>query len=461
MTMTQILIADDNRTTSQTLCTLVERWGYRAFAAFDGRQALSILEAETIDVLLTDLRMPHLDGMELLQLVRERWPEVIVIVVTAYGSIQTAVEAMQLGAFDFLTKPYENKELRVKFERCVAQRDMVLKLERMNARIASFEDEAQERLGMGDIVGSSPTLQSVFQDIRKVASTDSTVLLLGESGTGKELVARAIHAQSPRQDQAFVASHCAAYSEGVLESELFGHEKGAFTGAVSRKIGRVEMADRGTLFLDEIGDISPGIQVKLLRVLQEREFERVGGTQTLSFDSRIIAATNQDLEAAIKRGAFREDLFYRLNVFSITLPPLRERKEDIPALVETFCQHQTQRLNRPVSSLTQRALEVMMAYEWPGNVRELQNVIERAAILAEGEEIDVKHLPLSMDSSRPAHVTLPEEDVDFDEEMEKFERQLILHAYENSNRVKARTAKMLGIDRNRLRYKLKKYGIDD
>ena len=459
--MAQILIVDDNRTTTQTLCTLTERWGFKAFAAFDGAQALSILEAESIDVLVTDLRMPNMDGMELLRTVRERWPEIIAMVVTAYGSIQTAVEAMQMGAFDFLTKPYDNKELRVKFERAVAQREMVLKLERMNARIASFEDEAGHQLGMGEIVGTSPAMQRVFEDIRKVAPTDSTVLIEGESGTGKELVARAIHAQSPRQGSAFVAAHCAAYAEGVLESELFGHEKGSFTGAVARKMGRLELADEGTLFLDEIGDISPAIQVKLLRVLQEREFERVGGTQTLSFGSRIIAATNQDLHAAIGEGRFREDLFYRLNVFSIVLPPLRERREDIPALVETFCRQQARQLNRPATGLSQRALEVMVAYDWPGNVRELQNVIERAAILSDRGEIDVEHLPVGMDAGRPAHVALPEEDVDFDAEMENFERRLILHAYERSERVKARTAKMLGIDRNRLRYKLKKFGIDD
>jgi len=459
--MPQILIVDDNRTTTQTLCTLVERWGYRAFGAFDGAQGLAVLESEVVDVMVTDLRMPGMDGMELLKRVRESWPEVIPIVVTAYGSIQTAVEAMQMGAFDFLTKPYENKELRVKFERAIAQREMVLEMERMNARIASFEDETERRMGMGEIVGSSPAMQRVFEDIRKVAPTDSTVLILGESGTGKELVARALHAQSPRREGAFVAAHCAAYAEGLLESELFGHEKGAFTGAVGRKIGRLELADRGSLFLDEIGDISPAVQIKLLRVLQEREFERVGGTTTLSFDSRIVAATNRDLNTAIGRGAFREDLFYRLNVFSILLPPLRERKEDIPALVETFCRQQARRLNRPVAGLSQRALEVMVTYDWPGNVRELQNVVERAVILADDGQIDVEHLPVAMDTGRPAQVALPEEDVDFDEEMERFERRLILHAYEKSERVKARTAKMLGIDRNRLRYKLKKYGIDD
>ena len=459
--MAHLLVVDDNRTTTQTLCTFAERWGYRAFPAFDGAQALSVLQEQEIDVVLTDLRMPNVDGMELLQRVRARWPEVVVIVVTAYGSIQTAVEAMQLGAFDFLTKPYENNELKMKLEKAAAQRDMVLRLERMNARIASFEAEAEQQYGMGRIVGASAAMQRVFEDIRRVAPTDATVLILGESGTGKELVARAVHAQSPRQAGAFVAAHCAAYAEGVLESELFGHEKGAFTGAAARKLGRLELADNGTLFLDEISDITPGVQVKLLRVLQEREFERVGGTNTLSFNSRVVAATNRDLTQEVQRGQFREDLFYRLNVFSIPLPPLRKRKEDIPDLVETFCRHQAQRLGRPLTGVSARALEAMVAYDWPGNVRELQNVVERAAILTDGDQLGLEHLPVSMGSGPATHVALPEEDVDFDEEMESFERRLILHAYEQCNRVKARTAKMLGIDRNRLRYKLKKYGIDD
>ena len=460
--MASILIADDNRTTTQTLSALVERWGHSVFPAFDGAEALTLLEAEAVDILLTDLRMPHVDGMELLRIVKERWPETIVIVVTAFGSVETAVEAMQAGAFDFLTKPYDNGELKIKLARAAAQRDMVVKLEHLNARIATYEHETEFQLGMGEIVGASAPMQRVFEDIRKVAPTDSTVLIQGESGTGKELVARAVHRQSPRRDRAFVAAHCPAYAEGVLESELFGHEKGAFTGAVTRKIGRLELAAGGTLFLDEIGDVSPSVQVKLLRVLQEREFERVGGTKTIQAQSRTVAATNRDLHAAVAEGGFREDLFYRLNVFAIVLPPLRDRKEDLSSLIQAFCHHQSERLNQPITGLSRTALEVMMAYDWPGNVRELQNVIERAAILTDCGEINVEHLPVALDASAPrAHVPLPDDDVDFDEEMEQFERRLILHAYEKSGKVKARTAKMLGIDRNRLRYKLKKYGIGD
>ena len=458
--MANILIVDDNRTTTETLCALVNRWNHTSTAAYDGAQALSVLEEETVDLLVTDLRMPNLDGMELLRTVRSRWPEVIVIVVTAFGSVETAVEAMKLGAFDFLTKPYDDKELRVKFERAAAQRELVLELERMNARIASFEDESNP-LGMGEIVGNSQAINQVFDDIRKVAPTDSTVLIHGESGTGKELVARAIHRESPRSDDAFVAANCAAYAEGLLESELFGHEKGAFTGAVARKLGRLELADKGTLFLDEVGEIPPDVQVKLLRVLQEREFERVGGTKTLRLDSRIIAATNRDLALAVKEGQIREDLYYRLNVISISLPPLRARMEDVPALVETFCRFQSARLKRNISGLSQRAMEIIMGYDWPGNVRELQNVIERAAILSETDEIGDAALPVSLDTGRQTNLSMPEGDVDFDREMDDYERRLILHAFEKSDKVKARTAKMLGIDRNRLRYKLKKYGIED
>jgi DNA-binding NtrC family response regulator len=455
--MTQILVADDNRTTTQTLCTLIERWGHSALPAFDGAEALALLESQPVDVLVTDLRMPQMDGMQLLHKVNERWPDLVVLVVTAFGSIETAVEAIKLGAFDFLTKPYDNKELRVKIERAAAQREMVLKLERMNAHIASFE----EQLTTGHIIGSSPPMQRVLEDVAKVAPTDSTVLIFGESGTGKELVAREIHAQSARSAHTFVAAHCAAYAQGVLESELFGHEKGSFTGASARKLGRLELADKGTLFLDEIGEISPEVQIKLLRVLQEREYERVGGTQTLKLDGRIVAATNKDLAQAIANGHFREDLFYRLNVFTIYLPPLRERREDIPDLVEAFCHQQAQRLGRPIDGFSQRALESMQNYAWPGNVRELQNVVERAAILAVDRRIDLDDLAIRQSPNTTAQITLPEEDVDFEEEMEKFERRLILHAYEKSAKVKARTAKMLGIDRNRLRYKLKKYGIDD
>ena len=457
--MTQILIVDDNRTTTTTLCSLAGHWGLTADGAFDGEQALTALQQSPYDVVVTDLRMPNVDGMQLLTTIREEWPDTVVIVVTAHGSIEIAVEAMQKGAFDFLTKPYDDGELRAKIERAVEQRQMMVRMERLDARVASLEEEKAHQFG--EMVGSSAAMNRVYDEIRKVAETESTVMLLGESGTGKELAARAIHDSSTRRDQAFVAVHCAAYAEGLLESELFGHEKGAFTGAVARKLGRLDLADGGTLFLDEIGDVPLPVQVKLLRVLQEREFERVGGTQTLKFDSRIIAATNRDLVAAIADGTFREDLYYRLNVFTVEMPSLRNRKEDLRSLVESFCERATQRTGQEVPGVTERALQAISEYEWPGNVRELLNAIERASILAAGAPIDLAHLPMLTSPGKGNEIALPESDVDFDDEMENFERRLILHAYEQCDHVKARTAKMLGIDRNRLRYKLRKYGIDD
>jgi len=459
--MANFLIVDDNKTSTDTLCALVERRGHAAHAAYDGQQALTVLEAEPIDVLVTDLKMPKMDGMQLLRTVRDRWPDVVVIVVTAHGSVEAAVEAMKIGAFDFVTKPLDNNELQVKLQKAVAQREMSLKMERMSARLDSYEADDVYRHGMGEIAGSSPSMRDLYAIIGKVAPTDSTVLIFGESGTGKELVARAIHQKSARAKGPFVSVHCTAYAEGILESELFGHERGAFTGAVARKIGRFEMADRGTFFLDEVGEIPMGIQTKLLRVIQERQFERVGGTQTIHVDIRIVSATNKNLQKAIQDGVFRQDLFYRLNIFAIDLPPLRDRKEDIPLLIETFVRREAQRLGHEVAGPSAQALDALMDYDWPGNVRELKNVIERAAVLACGESIDMPHLPPILSISSTSYVCLPNEDVDFDREMENFERRLILHAFEKSERVKAKAAKMLGIDRNRFRYKLEHFGIKD
>ncbi len=459
--MATFLIVDDNKSAANALCALVQRRGHETFAAYDGLQALSVLKAESIDILVTDLKMPNMDGMRLLQKVRESRPEIVVIVVTAHGSVEAAVEAMKLGAFDFVTKPLDNNELQVKFAKAVAQREMSLKMERLSAQIDSYEADNAYRYGMGEIIGASAPMKEVFETINKVAPTDSTVLIFGESGTGKELVARAIHQKSRRPKGPFISVHCAAYAEGILESELFGHERGAFTGAVARKIGRFELADRGTFFLDEVGEIPGGIQTKLLRVIQEKEFERVGGSRTLKVDIRLVSATNKNLHEAIAKSEFREDLFYRLNIFAIDLPPLRERKDDIPLLVEDFIKREAQRLGRAVKGPSPRALHALMDYDWPGNVRELKNIIERAAVLAQGEEIEVSHLPPMLSASTTSYVALPEEDLDFDREMENFEKRLIFHAYEKSGGVKAQAAKMLGIDRNRFRYKLEKYGIED
>jgi len=459
--MATFLIVDDNKVAADALQNLVERRGYPALTAYDGEQALRILEREAIDILVTDLKMPKIDGMQLLKTTRERWPEVIVVLITAYGSVEAAVEAMKIGAFDFVTKPLDNNELQVKFQKAVAQREMAQKMERLTARVTTYEEDDAYRYGTGQIIGASQPMRQVFAMIEKVAPSDSTVLICGESGTGKELVARAIHYKSLRAQAPFVSAHCVAYAAGVMESELFGHERGAFTGASARRIGRFELADRGTFFLDEVGEIPLEVQTKLLRVIQEKEFERVGGIKTLKVNIRIVSATNKNLSKAVKEGAFREDLFYRLNVFTIDLPPLRDRKSDIPSLIDAFIQREAQRLGRAVQAPTTRALDSLMDYDWPGNVRELRNVIERAAVLADGAAIDLSHLPPMLSRPVSSYVSLPEQDVNFDGEMENFERRLILHAYERSGRIKAKAARMLGIDRNRFRNKLEKFGITD
>ena len=459
--MAHFLIVDDDRTAADTLCALVTRRGHEATPAYDGEQGLAVLEDRPIDVVVTDLKMPKVDGLEVIRTIRERRPDVVSIVVTAHGSIESAVEAMRLGAFDFLTKPLDIAELGLKLTKAVAQRELALAMERMSERIRSYEVEDQYRYGMGEIVGTGPAMRRVFDAIEKVAPTDSTVLIFGESGTGKELVARAIHQRSARSEKPFIQVHCAAYAQTLLESELFGHERGAFTGADRRRIGRFELADGGTLFFDEVGEIAPATQIKLLRVLQEREFERVGGTQTIGVDIRLVSATNKDLKRAVTDGSFREDLFYRLNVFAIELPALRDRKEDIPHLVRAFLAREAKRFGRAEWSIDPAVIDALMEYDWPGNVRELQNVIERAAVMADDGEIAPVHLPPILTARRGAYVALPDAAVDFDAELANFERQLIRHAYERSGRVKAQAAKLLGIDRNRLRYKMEKLGIED
>ncbi|MDA0334402.1 MAG: sigma-54 dependent transcriptional regulator [bacterium] len=387
-----VLVADDNRTTTRTLGTLVERWGYEPVLAFDGAEALAVLEGQAVDVVITDLRMPVVDGMELLARLQERWPETVVIVATAYGTIESAVDAMKLGAFDYLTKPYDDKQLHAKLDKAVEQRRLMQRVEHLDARVASFT--ADRLQGMGEMMGASPGMRRVFDEIEKVAETDTTVLILGESGTGKELVAHAVHARSPRGEAAFVAAHCAAYAEGLLESELFGHEKGAFTGAGSARQGLVEAANGGTLFLDEVGELPLEAQARLLRVLQEGEIRRLGAVETRKVDVRLIAATHRDLRQLAQTGRFREDLFYRLNVVNLTLPALRDRGDDILELAERLLERACVKLQKIRLRFSDAALAALAAHHWPGNVRELENAVERAVILADGEEITPESLAL-------------------------------------------------------------------
>ncbi len=456
--MAQVMVVDDHQATADGLSEILSRMGHDVKLCYDTGPALAALDEVQFDLVVTDLRLPGGSGMDILSRAMERNPESVVMMITAYGSIEKAVEAMRKGAFDFIAKPFTYAEMKVKLEKALAQVAVRHEMVRIQASLDSLQADETRRYNFNEIIGQSGPMQNVFDTIRKVAASDASVLILGESGTGKELVARAIHANSPRKNNPFVRAHCAAYAEGVLESELFGHEKGSFTGAMARKIGRFEQAHRGTLFLDEIGDISANIQVKLLRFLQEKEFERVGGTQTIEVDVRILSATNQDLKEAIARKDFREDLYYRLNVISILMPPLRDRREDIPLLVEHFLRQFAGRGQK--KKITPEAMVLLKSYPWPGNIRELQNVIERACVLAQGEEIGVENLPHDLTGGTQAIPRLAGP-VDFDAEIEKFEKTLILGALYETNHVKARAAALLGIDRNRLRYKMERYSIED
>ncbi|MDW8245482.1 MAG: sigma-54 dependent transcriptional regulator [Sandaracinaceae bacterium] len=377
----QILLVEDEVNLRRVLGAQLVRDGYDVRTAGDGVEALRIFEVEPIDIVISDLRMPKLDGMALLKHIVSRRPEVPVILITAHGTIDTAVEALKLGAFDYVTKPFDRDEFRAIVAKAARTSEL---------RLADVGPEGEKY----QIIGKSRAMREVYAIIERVAKTPSTVLITGESGTGKELIATAIHRSSDRADKPFIRVNCAAIPESLVESELFGYEKGAFTGAVTSKPGRFELADQGTLFLDEIGDIPLAMQVKLLRALQDRSFERVGGIKPIHVDVRLIAATNRDLGEAIRQGKFREDLYYRLNIVQIHLPPLRERKEDIPIIAARLVARQNERLKKNVLGITDRAMEVLLNHDWPGNVRELENVIERSALFCEdGERIDIIHLP--------------------------------------------------------------------
>ncbi|RMF68013.1 MAG: sigma-54-dependent Fis family transcriptional regulator, partial [Calditrichaeota bacterium] len=400
---------------------------------------------------------PGISGLVLLDKLKRIAPETEVLIITAYGTIELAVDAMQKGAADFLTKPFSPEELPIKISQLVQRRSERAELRRLSEENRYLREQVDGQFNFGEIVGSCRAMQEVYRTIEKVARGDSSVIIYGESGTGKELVARAIHKASPRRERPFVRVHCGALAEGVLESELFGHEKGAFTGAIKRKKGRFELADHGSIFLDEIGDIPLTTQIKLLRVLQEREFERVGGEETLRVDVRVIAATNKDLRAEIQAGRFREDLYYRLHIVPIYLPPLRERKEDIPQLTRHFLQKTSRALGMPELTIDDAAVEQLAAYHWPGNIRELENVIERAAVLCDDARIRVEDLPLLAQSR--AGLVVPEQTMDLNQALEMVEKQLLERAMQKARGVKTEAAKLLKIKPGALYYKLEKYGL--
>ena len=442
-----ILIVDDEKNTREGLARAL-RDEYAVAEAENGLRALEWLETHHADVVLSDLRMPGLDGMALLSRLLGRDPKPVLILLTAYGNIETAVEAMKRGAYDFLAKPVNLDRLELLLKRALTERQMGAENQRLKAQLDS-------KYGFENILGTSAAMQEVFDTIRQAAPTRATVLIQGESGTGKELVARALHQCSPRAQGPFIPVHCAALSPTLLESELFGHEKGAFTGAQERRRGRFEMADGGTLFLDEIGEIDPSLQVKILRVLEERKFERVGGTETLHVDVRLVAATNRDLKKMVEEGKFREDLFYRLFVVNLTLPPLREREGDIVLLAQHYLKALAAEHGKKASGITPDAMDLLSAYPWPGNVRELRNVIERMVVLGSGEKLTVRDLPPSfrLAAGRAESAARP------GSALRDAERQLIEEALRKNKGSRTKAAQDLGISRRTLHRKINEFGL--
>ncbi|ACL02366.1 sigma-54-dependent transcriptional regulator [Desulfatibacillum aliphaticivorans] len=454
--MEKILLVDDDPGVLATLTEVLSDAGYRTHTATDGAEAVAELDKQFFDVVVTDLNMPGMDGMGVLKHLQKHSQDTQCLVLTGFGSIRNSVEAIKMGAFDYITKP-------VKFDELLHSVSTAIKFKRLERENTILKKQLKKKYRFENFVGDSPQIQRVFELIEKVADTDSTVLITGESGTGKELIARAIHYNSPRRDDPMVIINCGAIPEELLESELFGHEKGAFTGAHKTRIGRFEVANGGTIFLDEIGDMSPNLQVKLLRVIQEQAFERIGSTRTMHVDIRILAATNKDLMEAVEKKEFREDLYYRLNVIPIEVPPLRDRKSDIPLLIDFFINKLAAEKERPVKRISQAAMNALMGHHWPGNVRELENVVERVLILSSGDTIDKEDLPatiLGLDSKEPeAGLKLPSGGIRFDHAVEEYEKNLIVQALEEANWVKTQAAKLLHINRTTLVEKMKRKNI--
>ncbi|MEZ4745582.1 MAG: sigma-54 dependent transcriptional regulator [Calditrichia bacterium] len=445
-----LIIVEDNEAMRLGMTESLRRAGYDVFDFPDARTALDFFARQPVPLLISDLKMAGMSGMELLKQLKNQSPQTELIMVSAFGTVEVAVEAMQFGALDFLTKPFSMEELRIRVQRAFEKIQQKQQFERLLEQHHLLQDEQ-----FGDMIGTSPVMQRVFDLIQRVAKEDSAILIEGESGTGKELVARAIHKNSDRADKPFVRVNCGALNDNLLESELFGHEKGAFTGAIKRKKGRFELADSGTLFLDEIGDISQNMQVKLLRVLQEGEFERVGGETTLSVDVRIISATHRNLPKLVMNSDFREDLYYRLSVIPIQLPPLRERKDDIPALVQHFLN-----IRNRGKSISQEGLNLLIEYSWPGNIRELENVLERLAVITPQPLIEPQLIAQQLGRGVGMSAVNQYENLPLDDAVNAFEKNLIIHALKKAQGVKNQAAKMLGIRTSTLYYKLEKYGLN-
>jgi len=456
MSSEKILVIDDSPEILTLFSEYLRAEKYEVDTSADGSAGIEMIEKRFYDLIITDLKMPGVDGMKVLEFAMNHSPDSLCIILTGYGTVKNAVEAIKLGAFDYLTKPVKMDEIKVTLQRALDYRN--LKMENINLR-----NQLKKKYKFENIIGDHERMHKVFEIVEKVADTDSTILILGESGTGKELIAKAIHYNSYRRERPFIPVNCAAIPSELLESELFGHEKGAFTNAIRTRIGRFELANGGTVFLDEIGDMNPLLQSKLLRVLQERQFERIGGIKTIKTDIRVIAATHQDLNQAVQQKRFREDLYYRLNVIPVRIPPLRERKTDIPLLAHYFLDHFNRSKKKRIKGINDEAMESLMNYDWPGNVRELENTVERVVILVDHDIIAPPDLPEkfhglpSQESSQV--VEIPEEGISLDTAVNEFERNLILQALVKTGWVKNKAARLLNLNRTTLIEKIKRQNL--
>ena len=449
----RILIVDDEQSMRELLSIMLRKEGYAVVTAENGEKALAAIQTDIFDLVITDLKMPNMDGLSLLRAIKESSPDIIVIMMTAFGTMEGAERARSLGAYDYIGKPFNNDEIKLVIQNALEKR-------RLRKENILLKREIESRSGFENFIGKSDPMQRIFSLIRQVADTASTVLVSGESGTGKELVARAIHYNSSRRSQPFVTINCGALPETLLESELFGYMKGAFTGAAANKQGLFEAANGGTIFLDEISATTPALQIKLLRVLQEREIRRVGGTADIKVDVRVIAASNREIRAEVEKGLFREDLYYRLNVIPIHLPPLRERTDDIPLLVDFYLRKKSP--GRQMKAISSDALKVLMSYRWPGNVRELENTIERLAILTEGDIITADQLSASFTSTTSTSelipLEIPESGIDLERLLQNAEWSLLQRAMHKAGGVKTEAARLLGLSFRSFRHRMKKYG---